>query len=87
MKVMDVLLNADRRVFADNWYTRIPLAEQLIQRRPRLIGTIRSNRRGIPKHVLEKKLKRGSVVAEQNQLGVVVLKWKDKRYFDGIHYP
>jgi hypothetical protein len=79
MKLMDGLLDNGRRLFTDNWYTSIPLAETLIKRKTHMIGTVRRNRRGLPKQVTGKKLKRGSVVAQQNRLGVTVLKWRDKR--------
>lgn len=44
-----------------------------------LVGTIRSNRRGLPVSVTSAKLKSGEVVAAGNGHGIVVLKWKDKR--------
>ena len=79
MKLMKGLLNHGRRLFTDNWYTSIPLAERLIKRKTHMIGTIRRNRRGLPKQVTGKKLRRGCVVAQQNRLGVTVLKWRNKR--------
>jgi hypothetical protein len=79
MKLMEGLLDCGRVLYTDNWYTSIVLAKNLLQRRTNLVGTIRKNRRGLPKMVTGIKLKRGSLVARQNQNGIVVLKWKDKR--------
>ena len=79
MKLMDGLLDCGRRLFTDNFYTSIPLAENLIKRRTHMIGTIRKNRKGLPKEVREKKLKRESIVAQQNGDGITIIKWKDKR--------
>ena len=36
---------------ADNLYTSIPLAEKLLDRKITLIGTVRHNRKGVPKEV------------------------------------
>ncbi|CAH1971916.1 unnamed protein product [Acanthoscelides obtectus] len=44
-----------------------------------LIGTIRKNRKGVPKEVVDKKLKKGEVAAMENQHGMTLLKWKDQR--------
>ncbi|KAL4125889.1 hypothetical protein QTP88_010126 [Uroleucon formosanum] len=44
-----------------------------------LVGTLRSNRKNNPKEVVNKKLKKGEVIAKQCNKGITVLKWKDKR--------
>ncbi|CAH1955584.1 unnamed protein product [Acanthoscelides obtectus] len=44
-----------------------------------LIGTIRKNRKGLPKEVVDKKLKKGEVAAMENKDGITLLKWKDQR--------
>ena len=49
LKLMEGLLDKGRCLFVDNWYTSVSLAEKLIQRRTHLVGTIRKNRRGLPK--------------------------------------
>lgn len=66
-------------VCTDNWYTSVDLARQLIARNTHLIGTMRSNRRGIPKDLVAKKLKRNEYIAKESLDGLTVLKWKDKR--------
>ena len=53
--------------------------KKLIKRSTNLVGTVRKNRRGLPKSLTEIKLKRGEIIARQNQEGILVLKWKDKR--------
>lgn len=63
----------------DNWYTSVDLARQLIARNTHLIGTMRSNRHGIPKDLVAKKLKRNEYIAKESLDGITVLKWKDKR--------
>lgn len=63
----------------DNWYTSLDLANQLIAKNTHLVGTLRANRKGNPKEVLEKKLKRGEFIGKENKSGITILKWKDKR--------
>ena len=42
----------------DNWYTSIELAMKLVAKNTHLVETMRTNRRGIPKDLLAKKLQR-----------------------------
>jgi hypothetical protein len=79
MKLMEGLLGYGRTLYTDNWYTGVVLAKKLLQQKTDLIGTVRKNRRGLPKMVTGLKIKRGSLVARQNQDGILVLKWKDRR--------
>lgn len=55
------------------------MAEQLLDRETFLVGTLRANRKRNPTDVTKKKLKKGDIVARQNDNGVLVLKWKDRR--------
>nr|CAH7712980.1 unnamed protein product [Callosobruchus chinensis] len=52
---------------------------KVTEKKTHLLGTLRSNRRGNPKEVINEKLKRGEVVAKENNRGICILKWKDKR--------
>lgn len=78
-ELMDSLLDSGRTVYTDNWYTSVRLSKQLINRDTHLVGTLRQNRRNNPSDVVNAKLKKGQVVAQQNEDKTVVLKWKDKR--------
>lgn len=73
------VLGKGHTICADSYYTSLDLAETLISMHTHLVGTLRKNRRGNPKEVVSQKLKRGEVVARENEKGVTVLKWKDKR--------
>lgn len=72
-------VNRGHTLHTDNWYTSIDLARKLLDKQTHLVGTIRKNRRGLPKKVISTKLKRGHYYAEESQDGITVLKWKDKR--------
>jgi hypothetical protein len=71
-------LNVGRTLVTDNFYTCIPLAQNLLDAHTHLVGTVRSNRKGLPVAVTTARLKRGEVIARENSHGIVVLKWKDK---------
>ena len=44
-----------------------------------LIGTLRSNRVGYGKAIIQKQLKKGEIYGLQDGFGVELIKWKDKR--------
>ena len=48
MKVVKPFLNRGYNITSDNWFTSMPLAELLLENKTTLLGTLRSNRRGIP---------------------------------------
>nr|CAH7715369.1 unnamed protein product [Callosobruchus chinensis]CAH7730930.1 unnamed protein product [Callosobruchus chinensis] len=79
MEMIEPLLDEGRTLITDNWYTSVNLAETLQTRSTHLIGTLRKNRKNLPKDVVEAKLKKGEIVAKQNKKNVVVMKWQDKR--------
>lgn len=72
-------LNEGRTIVTDNFYTSVPLAETLLRQNTHLVGTLRKNRRFLPKTVIEKKLKKGEIIGLENDSGIVVSKFKDKR--------
>lgn len=51
----------------------------LIDKETHLVGTIRENRRQLPKHVVTAKLKKGQFAAAESTNGITMMKWKDKR--------
>lgn len=79
MSLCSGLLNKGHTLYTDNWYTSIDLARDLLKNETHLVGTIRKNRRHIPKVVTDAKLKRGEYIARESEDGITVMKWKDKR--------
>nr|CAI5841851.1 unnamed protein product [Callosobruchus analis] len=65
-------------VYADNFYSSIPLVKKLRKKKITYCGTLRANRKGIPKTFM-RKLKRSEVYAEESSAKVRVIKWVDKR--------
>ncbi|XP_047367595.1 piggyBac transposable element-derived protein 4-like [Vespa velutina] len=66
-------------LYTDNWYTSLELAEKLIHKNTHLVGTFRSNRRGNSQQVISTKLKRGKIIAKENNQVITILKWMDKK--------
>jgi hypothetical protein len=79
LSLCEGILNKGHTIATDNWYTSLDLAYELLKKETHLLGTVRKNRRGLPKKVTEKKLKPGEFIAQENEDGITVLKWKDKR--------
>ncbi|KAH9645922.1 hypothetical protein HF086_011384 [Spodoptera exigua] len=79
MSLCEHILGCGHTLATDNWYTSLELANELLDKDTHLVGTLRKNRRGLPKAVVDSKLKPGEVIARENERGICVLKWKDKR--------
>nr|CAH7732308.1 unnamed protein product [Callosobruchus chinensis] len=57
----------------------LSLAHILLDKKTHFLGTLRNNRKGNPPEVIQNKLKKGEVIARENERGICVLKWRDKR--------
>lgn len=79
MQLSDRLLNEGRTLVVDNFYTSLELANLLLDKRTHLLGTLRTNRRGNPIEVTQKKLKKGETYGLENDRGICIIKWHDKR--------
>ena len=80
MRLAEEILNSGRTLCVDNWYSSVKLANNLMNHETHLVGTIRKNRRGVPRDLLfHTKLRRNEFLAARNRRGVTILNWKDKR--------
>ena len=79
MQLLEDLFGCSRTVVADNFFTSIDLAKRLLGNDTYLIGTLRRNRVGSGKAILQKKLRKGEIYGLQNGNGVKLIKWTDKR--------
>lgn len=57
LELMHNYLGEGRTVITDNYYTSVPLAKQLIEKRTNLVGTLRKNRRHLP-DIVHKNIKK-----------------------------
>jgi len=73
------LENKGHRLYTDNYYTSVDLALSLMDKQIGLTGTIRSNRKKLPKEVLKKKdVERGQILTARSG-NILFMRWKDKR--------
>ncbi|KAL6418730.1 hypothetical protein ACFW04_011833 [Cataglyphis niger] len=79
MSLFKNLFHKGHTLCTDNWYTSVDLTNNLIRKNTHLIGTFRTNRKGNSSEVINTKLKRGEIITKENNQGITVLKWKDKR--------
>lgn len=79
MQLAHPYLNSGRTLYTDNFYTSIQLAHELNEQKTHLTGTLRANRKGVPKEIIAKKLKKGESFSLKSNKNVMVNKWRDKR--------
>lgn len=65
-------------LYLDNYYNSVKLAEFLYENKTHVVGTLRKNRKGNPKVVIDYKLRKGEKTFRKKK-NLMVLKWKDKR--------
>lgn len=66
-------------LYGDNFYSSLPLAEELLEKKTFYGGTLRGNRKKLPVDFIKKKQKKGEVEGMQNNKGIKLIKWTDKR--------
>ena len=79
VRLMLPLLYMGMTLYSDNYYTSVPLAEHLLSRNTYLCGTVHSSLKGLPNEGTKAKITKGQIVSMQNDKGVKVFHWKDKR--------
>lgn len=78
MKLMRPYLLHGHHLVMDNYYNSVELSQKLIDLKTHSTGTLRSDRKGNPKYVMQKKLKKGEHIWVR-KLNVYISKWHDKR--------
>uniref|UniRef100_A0A1B6HG03 Uncharacterized protein n=1 Tax=Homalodisca liturata TaxID=320908 RepID=A0A1B6HG03_9HEMI len=90
MELMANHLNSGHNLYVDNYYTSVQLANSLLSRQTHLCGTLRRNRKGIPKDLTKEKIQKGEMICLENDEGVLITKWQDKRevlMLSTVHKP
>lgn len=78
MRLMTNYLDQGHTLFMDRYYNSLPLTEQLLTHDTQVVGTIQTNRRGLPEPISKQKLKKDEVIAFRKGR-IMALKWRDKR--------
>ena len=74
---MEAFLEKGYSDFAGHFYNSVKLAKHLSKQKTYICGTLRGDRKGNPKDIVKKKLKKGGSVWKRSD-DAVVCKWKDK---------
>lgn len=75
---MENYLNESRTLIVDNFYRGLHIAHILLNNKTHIVGTLR-NVKHCFQDVLNTKLKVGEIKGKENDKGIVVNIWKDKR--------
>lgn len=69
-RLTEPIVKTGRNVTADNWFTSIPLAEELLQKKLTLVGTLRKNKPQLPSELIDikKRIVKSTVFAYNNQI-------------------
>jgi len=78
LRLTDPYLDKGHCLFMDNYYNSFNLLKKFFEKQTHTTGTLRNNRKGNPKQIINKKIKKGEHIWKQKQ-SVYVSKWKDKR--------
>ena len=78
LELANPFLEKEYILYLDNWYSSPNLFLELNKRKTNVLGTARSNRKNMPKDLVNTNLKKGDVATRSSQ-GLLVLKWKDKK--------
>ena len=79
LHLMKGLVGKGYRLHLDNWYNSIELTRCLLANKTDVVGTLRANRRGLPKELINMKLNPGECVHGFDQHSIMLTKWKDKK--------
>ncbi len=60
MELCQSVLNTNRTLYTDNFYTSVTLAQKLLLQKTHLVGTLRRNRKLNPKSVVHNNVEKGS---------------------------
>ena len=80
--VMELMQNyqmQNHHVYADNYFTSVHLAEDLLTSNTYLCGTTKYTRKEFPKTLAATTLQQGQSIKYVNGTGVLACKWRDKR--------
>ncbi|CAK9820042.1 PiggyBac transposable element-derived protein 4 [Anthophora quadrimaculata] len=78
MELAEPILGEGYTLFLDNWYSSPELFKILNRNNTNVIGTVRKNRKNMPKKLTSYKLKRGDVTTLSCK-GILCLRWRDKK--------
>lgn len=73
-----LIINKGYTLYLDNWYSSPKIFEYLLDHDTNAIGTVRNNRKNMPKDLAKLKLKKGETAIRSTR-GILALKWSDRK--------
>lgn len=73
------LQNKNHRVYFDDYFTSLPLMEDLRKKKKIACGTVNINRKYLPTILCDRNVSRGQYDVHTSNSNVVAMKWKDNR--------
>lgn len=73
-----LVINKGYTIFLDNWYSSPKIFDYLKANDTNAIGTVRSNRKNMPKELEKLKLRKGQTAIRSSR-GILALKWSDRK--------
>lgn len=78
LEVAQPILKKGYTLYMDNWYSSPQLFLKLLEQDTNVVGTVRKNRKHMPKELASLKLKKGEAKMLSSH-GLLALRWKDKK--------
>lgn len=72
-------LNAGHSIYVNNYYASVDMANEFLNNNTYLTGTLRPNKKGNPKQLVNTKLQKTEACIMHNNKNVTITKWQDKR--------
>lgn len=79
VELLGDLVGQGRNLFVDNWYSSPSLFLAVHAKETNICGTVNMKRKGMPKKINEKRVKRGDIVVRHNKT-MAFCGWRDKRF-------
>ncbi|KAK6177150.1 hypothetical protein SNE40_015310 [Patella caerulea] len=79
MGLMEKFILSNHQLFCDNFFTSLDLVRDLKDADTYYCGTVRKNRKGLPKSIDEPRLAPGESVKMATDRDIIFCRWKDKR--------
>lgn len=79
LKLMESHMNTGHALYMDNFYNSVHLTKRLLEANTYVTGTLRQDKKGNPKNLMTKKIRKNQVASMYSPEGICITKWKDKR--------
>ncbi|XP_067943167.1 piggyBac transposable element-derived protein 4-like [Watersipora subatra] len=76
--LMSGLFERNHHLVVDNYYTSVPLCEEMLKKGVYVTGTVQANRKGLPQEMKHKLKQKGDIIACRKG-GMLAINWMDRK--------